>query len=188
MREAENLPRVPREAILDPRYWARRLREAKRVGRLHEAVFRCPTERWLEIESKHREILARTVGDGDSILDCGCGWGRLLTLLPKSWIGRYVGVDISPDFLDMKWEAMNAAAGQAYWRREAWSFERHDLDRLPPQWPAGWFDWGVLVSIRPMMKRNLGDEAWAKMEAEVRRVCKRLLYLEYDPQDEGSVE
>jgi hypothetical protein len=38
------------------------------------------------------------------------------------------------------------------------------------------------------VRRNLGDEAWEAMERELRRVAKRLLYLEYDPDSEGSVE
>jgi hypothetical protein len=183
--------------ILDPRYWARRLREAKRVGRLHEAVFRCPTERWLEIESKHREILARTIGDGDSVLDCGCGWGRLLTLLSKSWYGAYLGLDLSPEFINLAREenptrrfavADLRGIDQVFVPSEFRSVESHWANRHVTTVQDGEFDWGVLVSIRPMMRRNLGDEVWAKMEAEIRRVCRRLLYLEYDPQDEGSVE
>lgn len=50
------------------------------------------------------------------------------------------------------------------------------------------YDWGVLVSMRPMVVRNQGQEVWDKMEAELRRVCRKLLYLEYREDDEGKVE
>lgn len=161
--------------VSDPAFWKGRLIGAPK-GSPHHAVFVCPTDRWQRIEAKHREILARTVGPLDSVLDAGCGWGRLLTLLPEAWVGDYRGVDASPDFVRLA-EATYPDKG----------FIVGDLRALPWAW-TGLFDWAILVSIRPMIRRNLGDAEWDKMEAELRRVAKRLLYLEYDENDEGSIE
>jgi trans-aconitate methyltransferase len=163
------------EPILSVEYWAKRLRDAP-LDAPHHAVFKCDLARWRRIEAKHREILARHVGRADSVLDAGCGWGRLLDLMPAEWAGLYRGVDISPDFI--------AKAEQEHPGR---SFLVGDLRRLPPIW-GRLFDWAVLISVRPMVRRNCGDEVWAQMERELRRVAKRLLLLEYDENDEGSVE
>lgn len=163
------------EPILDPLYWRKRLDEATN---LHHAIFRCPLETWQKIEEKHRQILAATIKPGDSVLDCGCGWGRLLDLMPT--IGPYVGIDLSPDFIRM--------AQQRHKRR----FHVEDLREISHETlgllPHFQFDWAIFLSIRPMVRRNLGDEVWAKIEANVRKVAKRLLLLEYDPLDPGSIE
>lgn len=165
------------ELISDPRYWARRLREANRRGEIHHAVFKCPLDRWRRIEAKHREILSRLIGPNDSVLDCGCGWGRLLNLMPKEWVGPYWGVDLSPDFIKLAQE------------EHVRLFTVCDLRDLSKHAPGGSkYDWAVLISVRPMVIRNLGAEEWAKMESEIRRVAKKLLYLEYDENDEGKVE
>src|SRR5688572_5696278 len=86
------------QPILDPQYWKERLEQAQR-GHLHHAVFRCPLDRWQRIEARHSEILARLIGPTDSVLDAGCGYGRLLDLLPATWRGGYLGVDLSPDLI-----------------------------------------------------------------------------------------
>lgn len=163
------------EPIDNPAYWAERLRHAVRPGsHLHHSIFRCPEETWKRIEDKHRMILARLIGPRDAVLDCGCGYGRLLTLMPPSWVGPYLGVDISEAFL-----------------REA--RERHDRlfmtgDLRDLSFVAGRYDWAVLISIRPMVRRNMGDEVWAAMEKEIRTKADQLLFLEYDGNDPGSVE
>lgn len=158
------------EPILDPDYWKQRLKQAREP---HQAIFRCPLDRWLRIEDRHREILGYLISPRDSILDAGCGWGRLLTLLPGDWDGRYLGVDLSPDFI--------AKAQGAYPKKE---FIVGDLRAL--EFPDR-FDWAILISIRPMVKRNLGDGIWEQMEVELKRVARRLLYLEYDEDDIGEV-
>lgn len=165
-------------AVSDPTFWKERLQETP-PDCLHYAVFKCPRDRWLRIEAKHKDILERVIGPKDRVLDAGCAWGRLIDLLPGSWNGEYTGVDISPDFLAMAKE-----------RNPGFTFEQQDLRHLPRAWSNSpfSFDWAVMISIRPMIKRHLGDQEWSLMEKELRRVAKRLLYLEYDEHDEGSVE
>lgn len=161
------------ELVLDPNYWKQRLEQAQK-GDLHHAVFRCPKDRWLRIEEKHRQILDRYIDPDDAILDAGCGWGRLLSLMPDDWKGGYLGIDISPDFI--------ALAETLHPDR---SFFVGDLRQLPSGLKV---DVAILISIRPMVKRELGNEVWNKMERELRRCAKVILYLEYDENDEGSLE
>jgi hypothetical protein len=82
---------MPPEPIWDATYWRRRL-ELAQAGHLHHSVFRCPLDRWLAIEAKHREILARTINPTDSILDAGCGWGLAGRVSGRGPVTRLRGV------------------------------------------------------------------------------------------------
>jgi SAM-dependent methyltransferase len=170
------------EPISDPGYWAARLRAALTSGNLHHAVFRCPADRWARIQAKHREILTATLHLDDRVLDAGCGYGDLLDLMPDWWRGAYLGIDLSPELVQLAKE-----------RHPDRAFLRGDLRGLSSSAASihfylGKFDLAVCRSMRPMVRRNLGDAAWAEMEAGLRRVARKLLYLEYDENDLGSVE
>lgn len=167
------------EDILNADYWRGRLQGAHKDN-LHHAIFRCSKEKWLKIEAKHREILASCINDSDSIFDAGCGWGRLLSLLPATWQGRYLGVDLSPDFVHLARAHYPDRAFVVADLRQVASLNCIDLNNK--------YDWAVLISIRPMMRRNLGNWEWLNVEREVRKVAKKLLYLEYDEHDQGSIE
>ena len=168
---------MPVEDILNPSYWQQRLLLAPTKAR-HHAIFRCPTEVWERIEAKHRQILAEHIQPNDSILDAGCGWGRLLTLLPETWRGRYNGVDISPDFIML---ARHRYPRQSF---AVWDLQKlSELSYLQPP-----YDWAVMISMRPMIRRNLGEEVWTQIETEIRKLAKKLLYLEYDDKSDGFVE
>lgn len=174
------------EKISDPLYWQGRLM-ATPSHSPHHAIYKCPLKEWTEIEVKHRSILARHVRAGHSVLDVGCGWGRLLTLLSPEWIregSRYLGVDLSPDFIDMARRNHPPTSAMP-----PVDFVRGDVRTAFKNLnPIVRFDWAVIISFRPMIKRHLGDEQWDLMEAEIRRLAQKLLYLEYDINDEGSVE
>lgn len=168
------------EPIFDQAYWHSRLRTAP-VGSFHHAIYRCTNDEWSRIEARHKAILAGLIGEKDVILDAGCGWGRLLSLLPPHWRHRdednYLGVDLSSDFIDM--------ARCQYPRRR---FVIADLRDLRDVLKGLNFDLAVLVSVRPMIIRNAGQQVWDGIEAQLRECCTRLLYLEYDADDKGSLE
>ena len=167
---------MSREDIFNTDYWKGRLDlVAKHRAPLHHAIFRCQTERWEKIEAKHKEILATHVYSDTTILDAGCAWGRLLTLLPAWWHGGYLGIDLSPDFI--------ALAESVHTTKRFQCLDLRNLDHI-----HGCFDIGVLISIRPMIKRNMGDEVWAGIESNLYKVCNRCLFLEYDECDPGSLE
>ena len=165
------------EPVTNPDYWKERLRSALLRGKLHEAVFLENETRWKAIEEKHSRILCRHIGREDSILDAGCGYGRMLDLLPSYWQGLYQGIDVCKEFIDLAKAKYSVdydfAVGSL-----------HDMSKFADRA----FDWAILISVRPMLIRNMGEEYWLKCERELKRVAKKLLYLEYDPNDNGSVE
>lgn len=171
--------------ILDPMYWKCRLDEVEASGKpLHHAIFVCTLERWNRIAAVHRRILYQLVNSGDRILDAGCGWGRLLQLLPEEWIDsghvsdRYYGIDLSPDFIDF---ARRLHGLEWYDRFICSDLLDFNLDKL------GNFDWVIVVSMRPMITRNLGEKIWLELQAKLLTVAPRLLLLEYDEIDSGTI-
>lgn len=166
------------QPIFDTNYWKDRLEAADKSNHIHHAVMKCSQEDWGSYEEAHRKILKALISPNDSVLDCGCAWGRLLELLPNKWDGPYLGFDLSPDLIK---RARDSYPGT--------DFFVHDL-----RWPlaaigveAREYDWAVLISIRPMVIRNMGEEVWALMEANIAKYAKNLLFLEYDADDPGTV-
>jgi len=180
---------LPKFEVFSPSFWQKRLADSVKRGLSHYAVFECSYDLWRKIETAHRQILTDTLNPLDNLLDAGCGWGRLLNLLPSWWEGHYVGVDISPDFIDIartNWRDDHS-------RKHQPKFMQGDL-RVGYNWARDvlhigeQFDYAVLISVRPMIVRNMGREAWDEIEKNLRRVARKLLYLEYDANDPGSVE
>lgn len=96
-------------------------------------------------------------------------------MLPKEWGGGYLGIDFSPELIDVARE-----------RNPGFIFiicNLLDLSIIRKR-----FDWAVLTSIRPMIIRELGNETWDKMEQQIRRIANKILYLEYDFDCNGYIE
>ena len=151
-----------RQMIFDPNYWEERRKE---IQYPHQAIFRCTLPHWRDIEKTHKKILSQTIGAIDSILDVGCAWGRLLELLPKTWKGRYLGIDLCPGFISM-----------AQGRHPSREFIAGDIRSL--DFPDV-FDWAVLISIKQMVLGNEGEEAWEKIRQKLQSKADKILYLEY---------
>lgn len=160
------------EPILDPAYWRGRLRNAKLP---HHAVFRCDDQKWRRIAAKHRSILSKRIGTHTTVLDVGCGWGRVLDLMPKDWKGGYLGVDLSPDFVQL---GRVHHPGHLFWCGEAEAAVR--------AMPLRMFDLALFVSFKHMVIRNLDRATWDRIELLTRDVCKSMLFLEYDEESEGE--
>lgn len=155
------------EPILDPNYWKQRLETAPE-GNEHHAICICDVDLWNRTAEKTRQVLAEKIQPTDSIIDIGCGMGRLLNLLPKSWQGKYLGIDLSKDFIQ---EAARLHPGRVFRVCEA-----TDIYAVPDKQ----FDWAILISIRYMIIKNLGEGYWLKCLTEINRVAKNVMYLEYD--------
>ena len=70
------------QPIWDSRYWKTRLETAYQHEQLHHAIYLRPLEEWKEIEERHKGILAKEIQENTSIIDVGCGYGRLLAFFP----------------------------------------------------------------------------------------------------------
>ena len=142
-----------------PDFWKQRINEAK--GHNNEYIFyQVGSDKWSEINNIHREIISNEEVKG-KVLDAGCGTGRL-----SEWFDDYVGVDFSPDLLEI--------AKEDYPDKK---FIKADLKKLP--FGKDEFDWAVCCSIQDMVLRDSGLEEWKLMREELLRVAKRVLILDY---------
>lgn len=165
------------EPILDPNYWKIRMQTAAQE---HHAVFCAPHGMWESIANSHKSILLNTITKYESVIDVGCGWGRLLDLMP--WhVGQYLGIDLSPDFID---KARRSRPGCRFLVRNV--LESPDLDSEETGRPYK-FDWAVCISMRPMIINNLGEDSWNKMKEWISRHARRLLLLEYNVHHKGDI-
>lgn len=153
---------MSKEDVTNPAYWRARLAECG--GDLHRSMFRGSHDEMAAIEAQQRRQLAREIGSMDSILDAGCGYGRLITLLPAEWCGGYVGVDISPEFI--------AIAKILHPTRK---FQVESLTKLP--WDRKVFDVAICCGVREMVIANAGVAVWYEMESELLTVADRLVVV-----------
>ena len=154
-------PPKPPKPIYSPHFWRARIDAS--AGEIRRSVYRGvgPAE-WDAVNAAHALILSTVSG---SVLDCGCGYGALVPLLPQA-VTDYLGVDLSPDFVAM-------AAGAYPGRR----FQVADLRALPLH--SGQFDLAVCRSIEGMVVENCGAEDWLRMQREILRVADAILLLSY---------
>lgn len=127
----------------------------------HYAVYVANEVLWKKINESHEEIIRKTITG--NVLDAGCAYGRSSVFFDDD---KYMGVDFSPDFIEI--------AKKKYPNKK---FLVEDLKALPFEGQS--FDWAFCISIKRMIIDNLGDEVWAKMEKELKRVAKNVLILEY---------
>lgn len=164
------------EDVLNPAYWSNRA--STETG--HRKVFKCPEDRWQQIKEAHKRILAENVSDSDAVLDVGCGWGRLIDLMPATWCNIYLGIDLCPEFIE---QAKASYPNQRFMCGDVIEILPRVFPRRLPK-----FDIAILVSIAPMLRRNVGDEYWYNFRDTVLAHSKKILYLEYDPDDPGNVQ
>lgn len=155
--------------VLDPAFWWERLKA--HPNERHKAVYVCPAELWRSIEDTHRKILARSVNWHDSVLEVGCGYGRAIDLLPPHL--HYTGIDLSPEFI--------ALAKTEYPPNDARRFVCGRAEDVLATLPDGKFDFGFCISVRGMLLREVGPQAWEPIRTQLLRVCRRFLVLEYEP-------
>lgn len=148
-------------------FWKERIQEAKKNNKLHYSVYIAHDRLWQKVCKTHEEIIKKEIKEGEKVLDVGCGYGRLSPMF-----SNYVGVDFSPDFIQ---EAKSLYPDK--------KFIVANLKDLPFEDKE--FDVGIAVSIRGMIVGNLGKPEWTKMEKELKRVCKKVLVMEYGVYESG---
>ena len=142
-------------------FWRRRLKLAKEQEHLHYSVFLATDSHWGRIYKIHANVLTKEIKPDESVLDLGCGYGRMAPLFVN-----YTGVDFSHEFIE---EAKAMFPDK--------TFLCADLNKLP--FKDKEFDVGFAISMKHMIVANLGEEKWKKMEDECKRVCKKVILLEY---------
>ena len=150
--------------VSEPEFWSKRLAAAKRRGEVHRSVYLTTLDGWAEVQSRHRAKLAECIMHTDTVLDAGCGYGSLLEVLPP--VASYTGIDTCEELLK---EARRLHPGRCF----------RNADVADTGFPDKYFTVAVARSVRSMVLRELGEDAWKRMEAELNRVAERVVYLEY---------
>lgn len=159
-------PRLPIDSEL---FWRNRLSDARLRGEIHRTIWDVDIQTWDAALESHRRLLFGLLAPTQRairLLDCGCGIGALVSLLPP-WV-EYTGVDVSPDLIE---EAKARHPGRAG------RFHRGNLRALP--WSPGSFDVAICRGLEGAITANLGVEAWREMEREIVRVADRVVVLSY---------
>lgn len=158
--------------IFDPKYWNNRAVSTVASGApLHHIVYCIGTEQWDAITARHQWLLKEFIRPQDSVLDIGCGYGRLLDMMPFHWKGKYLGIDISDEMISM---AENKYPNHPFLCGPAEEF----LPTLPPM------DVAVLISVRGMILRE-EPWRWPRLKRLLRDTVDRILCLEYYTEDIG---
>ncbi len=161
-----------KEPVCDPAYWRERL--GKCGGELHRAIFNGSIDQFDPFNKEHQRILRKDLRPEDRVLDVGCGYGRLLGLMPGHWQGEYRGIDISDEMLTiarMSYTSLYPRC-QFFW---------HDVRYSTPT--VMHFDVALVSSVRPMVIRHMGQEVWDQMERNIRAVSDRIIYMGYGEYD-----
>ena len=148
-------------------FWKQRISDANKRGHKFWTVYVTKESDWAYINEEHGKILERETNEGDRVLDAGCGYGRWAELFDPA---TYVGIDFSPDLIQMAKEDF-----------PDYNFQVGDLRKL--KFKDKTFDVAFCVSIKEMIINNCGQEMWDEMEDELRRVAKKVLILEYTDPD-----
>ena len=156
------------EPVLDPSYWAQRI--ATCGGDLHRAMFQGSHDQFREKEDEQYDQLRNKVGKHESVLDAGCGYGRLLRLLDlEHWKGTYLGVDICPQFVQIA-RLMNPG-------RALTAGDLRDLRSCGIVQGRDRFDVAVALWLREPVSRNCGYEVWEQIEDNLHLVAKRVVVV-----------
>lgn len=150
-------------------YWKDRIEYADKALTPHTSVYDVGGAEWRRIARTHRDICTKHIPIDVSVLDAGCGYGRAST-----WFEDYSGIDFSPDFIE-----------KAKKNHPEKRFSLANLEKLA--YADKQFDWGLCISIKGMIIRELGYEKWQNMENELRRVCSNVLILEYSKPEEYEI-
>lgn len=154
--------------IFDPEFW--RVRLAESPDRRDAIYAGACKSKWDEIDELWRKALARNVAADTAILDVGCGYGRLLDLLPPHWNGFYFGVDLCPEFIDLARKRYPRPFAVYDLRERQYGLEKYE------------FDLAVCGMFRGMVRGN-APETWPAIEENIRRCAKNILYLEVDGEE-----
>jgi len=156
-------------AVVNPDYWREKMADAVARGEIHRAIYTGSIDEFSAEQQRQIAALRGKIGDNDSILDVGCGYGRLLEFLPKTWKGDYLGIDISPDLIGV--------ARRIHPEREFvcmsvidWLYSCSGLTKK--------YDVAVCLWIKSMMLENKYRQIWGEIELLLPRVALSTLIVD----------
>lgn len=149
--------------VSDPGYWADRI--AKCGGDLHRAMFEGNADQMSQVHERQRQRIAGIgIQPNDAILDIGCGYGRLLTLLPSDWHGDYFGFDISQEFITI---ARVLHPGRNFMVADGRSVKLR-----------GKYKYGIALWVSAMLQANEQKQTWDAMVANLGQCTERIVAID----------
>jgi len=166
------------EDIFNTDYWKQRI--DTRGDDIHRSMYVGSTGQFEEINKRHKNFLEYyQIGPHESIIDIGCGYGRLLEMLPKDWIGDYLGIDLSLDMLKLAkerypnrtfWECNllneDETLNILYKARKHFKFKRKEK-----------FDAAICLWIKDMVINNKGEESWDIMLKNIMKLAENIMIV-----------
>lgn len=162
-----------KKPIRDEVFWKQRLMSALDRGQPHRAVYEITADKMEEINAAHKGVFHKYIKPGDFVLDAGCGFGRILPLLPSPI--KYHGVDLSPDFIKYAREQFPERGDRKFFNDDLLPFLQGVESKA--------YTVGIGISMKRMVETNIGKEAWTKIEQHLRRTCVTVLLLEYSTEE-----
>ena len=162
-------------------FWRERLFRAIAFGKdLHTVIYDVDIKLWQKVQTETHNILAREMlrGNARNLLDVGCGYGALYDVIPDSYGLRYVGVDLSPELIEI-----------ALLRNPKVNFIAGDIRSVVNEQLKGCrFDAIVIRSFKDMIVGSLGLGAWEEIREAMSKLSRRLINIEYgSPDKPGEV-
>lgn len=156
--------------VTTEKFWKQRLLNAHVTGRgLHTAVYDTDPENWDNIQNQTRNLIHKYASNKSVILDAGCAYGPLYSLIPNG--AAYVGIDISPDFIEI-----------AGLRNPGADFRVGDLSNLK-EFPDRFFDLTICRAVENMLKENNQGQLWERIRRELIRVSNTVLLMDYGTEE-----
>lgn len=164
--------------VFDPEFWRVRIEDSQ--GQINKAVLYTNPWAFAEIEAVHKAILADYIKPADSILDVGCAYGRLLGMMPVGWQGDYLGIDISPDFVELAYQQHPRNAFCVMDFRHA----LHGANKANGGYP---FDWAVCIGIKEMILKYASEHEWLCVLYNLQQVSNAVLVLSLEEPHKDEV-
>lgn len=135
-------------------------------GERHRLMFNGSRDQFDNIERRQVDAL-RVIRPRQSVIDVGCGYGRMLDLLAaQRWRGKYIGFDVSPDLVEI---------ARRWW--PDYTFVVADLANDPAPSPMR-ADWAVALWVKSMLIGNGYDAEWDRIEAWMHANAERILVID----------
>jgi len=149
-------------AVRDIEFWRERLRDLKDPIKAIIENFD-----WEPVDKFHLSAIRKHIQPHETLLDIGCGPGRITQWFTPE---QYTGMDFVPEFIE-----------EAKKRNPKHTFVIGDLLGESP-FKENEFDWGLLISVKGTLFNGDPEDptnTWRPIEPKLKKICGKLLVLEY---------
>ena len=167
--------------VMDREFWKERIEKYGNTPNIHKTIYDVTLSNWQRIENKNKAILEmllpkKSDGSKYKILECGCGYGSLIDVLPMKKVD-YIGIDFSQEFITL--------AKEKYPQNR---FDKVDIRYLDSTTiSCGKYDYCIARSMEGMIIENVGMHTWIMMLRQMLKVAPYIILLSYSKPDTFKV-